>query len=371
MNLLKKSMVSAGLLLSVSAGAGVIQSETCLQVSSGYPLEWTIYNERGDIVSYREIQHAGLSCMQLPNTPSMSYRIASLGVKDHGAECDHRAVQLGSTLQIQETQQGTLSCQAAGTETAGDIDSYTVALRLSRPDGASSCLSAKTPAPEGLNVEVFSKDSSTLEPLGWSRTDELGQVFFRIDPSALQDFGARALNLDELVFRVYENNRLVMTTDSLSTHHQFEYSQPGQPSNSYCLGEASERAEYLVAVDQVKTEKIKPLRKDGLLGDSAISLNEIQTSVTSGGWHSAWITIYNIVGRISDSGCNLADQGRRWSGYFGGPFRVRYEVYEGKTCQGKRVLDDSGTAVVPIKRCTRTEPLFVGGMRVIVDDKCG
>jgi hypothetical protein len=371
MNLFKKSMALATLLLSVSTGAGANQSETCLQVSSGYPLEWSIYNERGDIVSYREIQHVGLTCMQLPNTPGMSYRVASLGAKDHGAACDHRAVQLGTTVQIQETQQGTLSCESALTETAGNIDSYTIALRLSRPDGASNCLSAKTPAPKGLSVEVFSKDSSTLEPLEWSRTDEQGQVFFRLDPTALQDSGARAPNLDELVFRVYENNRLVMTTDSLSTRHPFEYSQPGQPSNSYCLGKPSEQhAEYLVAVDQVKTEKLKPLRKDGLLG-SGIAVNEIQTGVTGGGHYSAWITIYNIIGRISDSGCNPSDQGRRWSGYFGGPFRVRYQVIRGNNCQGQEVYDGSGTAVVPLNRCTSTEPLFVGGMRVIVDDHCG
>lgn len=56
--------------------------------------------------------------------------------------------------------------------------------------------------------------------------------------------------------------------------------------------------------------------------------------------HSAWVTIYNTMGRIGDSGCVRPDTKKMWKNYVP-PFnyRVRVEVKQNEDCSGGNLAD--------------------------------
>lgn len=76
---------------------------------------------------------------------------------------------------------------------------------------------------------------------------------------------------------------------------------------------------------------------------------------------AVWVTIYNMVGRISDYGCVLP--GHKWAfgGYFEDyKFQVRTQVMDGPDCSGQAVHDSSlrAPATAPAERvgCNPSPP---------------
>lgn len=59
--------------------------------------------------------------------------------------------------------------------------------------------------------------------------------------------------------------------------------------------------------------------------------------------HAVWVTVYNAIGNIGDSGCVQPGEAITFSGYIPGPsYRVRGEVKENLNCGGRTLFDDWG-----------------------------
>jgi hypothetical protein len=355
---------------SIVAWAGT--PETCLQVTSGNPFVWSVYSNQGEIVSSREVSHAGLVCMELPDVSGLSFSAIRSGGLHSGTGCDHRAVQLRETALVQEDSvSGQLLCGVSTAPTASysvtknDVASYRVVLRLLDSSGASGCSDAKKTAPAGLIAELWGKDNPTQVPLGWALTDAQGQVLFRFKASDLHG------QLSGLHLRVMNGDQVLMTNDALSLTSEVDFPENQPGSQPICL-QANNHEPYLVEVEQAKGESSPARATGGMLRGDGIAFNEIQAANGEMSKYD-WVTIYNAVGRISDVACIPPGRGQRFGGYGGPiPFRVRFQVMDGPQCYGATLFDDDGHALVPFTRCAWERYNDRGTARFVkIDSTCG
>ena len=76
---------------------------------------------------------------------------------------------------------------------------------------------------------------------------------------------------------------------------------------------------------------------------NAKSFAEIEFRNDQSTGHSAWVTIYNTIGRIGDARCVKAGDYSTFGGYFQAPldYKLRTEVTEGDDCRGRVINDQS------------------------------